>query len=100
MPAADASAICSKCERPLNARMTREGDRARTYWECPVCDQDGEGSSDRPTQPLRPGAGLSRHASRSRHCAAAATPRAAARLKSGYPIPSRPAPPSAREACQ
>ena len=57
MPAADASAICSKCERPLNARMTREGDRARTYWECPVCDQDGEGSSGsaEPAAPPRHG---------------------------------------------
>jgi hypothetical protein len=45
MPAAEASATCSRCKRPLNARMKREGDRVRTYWECPVCDQASVGSS-------------------------------------------------------
>jgi hypothetical protein len=62
------------CERPLNARMTREGDRVRTYWECPVCDQDGEGviRIGRPSRsaPARDSVDMRLG---SRHCAAAAT---------------------------
>jgi ribosomal protein S27E len=37
MSTADESARCDKCGRALATRMRREGDRVRTYLECPVC---------------------------------------------------------------
>jgi hypothetical protein len=42
MTTADESARCDKCGRALATRMRREGDRVRTYLECPACTRPVE----------------------------------------------------------
>lgn len=46
---------CDKCGRALATRMRREGDRVRTYLECPSCvqvtDDPPEESSGKPAPP-------------------------------------------------
>lgn len=49
MAAAEDSTRCDKCGRALATRMRREGDRVRTYLECPVCTRPvGDGTQSRP----------------------------------------------------
>ena len=45
MPASEESPRCEKCGRALATRLRREGDRVRTYLECPDCIRP---SDDRP----------------------------------------------------
>lgn len=42
MTTTEESARCEKCGRALATRMRREGDRVRTYLECPVCTRPVE----------------------------------------------------------
>jgi hypothetical protein len=55
MPASEESPRCEKCGRALATRMRREGDRVRTYLECPDCtrpsDDQSEAKSDEPVTP-------------------------------------------------
>jgi hypothetical protein len=54
MAAAEASARCEKCGRALATRMRREGDRVRTYLECPVCTRPVEDRPEPQPEPERP----------------------------------------------
>jgi hypothetical protein len=55
MPASEEFPRCEKCGRALATRLRREGDRVRTYLECPDCTRpsdDRPGSErDEPTTP-------------------------------------------------
>ena len=55
MTAAEEPARCEKCGRALATCMRREGDRVRTYLECPVCARPAEDPSESPPKPDRPG---------------------------------------------
>ena len=56
MATADESARCAKCGRALATRMRREGDRVRTYRECPACDRPVEEKTESRPEPEKPGA--------------------------------------------
>ena len=51
MTTVDESARCDKCGRALATRMRREGDRVRTYLECPVCTRPVEDVTDPRLEP-------------------------------------------------
>jgi hypothetical protein len=54
MPASEDLSRCEKCGRALATRLRREGDRVRTYLECPDCIRP---SDDRPgSEPAEPAA--------------------------------------------
>lgn len=55
MPASEDFPRCEKCGRALATRLRREGDRVRTYLECPDCTRpsdDRPGSE--PDEPMTP----------------------------------------------
>lgn len=54
MATADESARCAKCGRALATRMRREGDRVRTYRECPACDRPVEEETESRPEPEKP----------------------------------------------
>lgn len=54
MAAAEETARCEKYGRALATRMRREGDRVRTYLECPVCSRPVEDQPESQPEPESP----------------------------------------------